>query len=78
MQSTKSTCTFMKVALKTVYLEIIAMSHVLATVKPTRVMYRMVPVLDVSLDGQELRVTQVSKLNICWLTKQIRQTLLMS
>ena len=48
-----------KVALKTVYLDITAMNDVLATVKPTRVKYRMDPVLNVRLDGQELHVTQV-------------------
>ena len=51
----------MQVAIKTVYLEITAIHHVLATVKPTRVKYRMDPVLDVSLDGQELHVTEVYK-----------------
>ena len=64
----------MKVAGKTVYLEKTAIKHVLATVTLTHVIYRMDPVLDVSLDGQELHVTQVGKLNICWLTKQIRPT----
>lgn len=48
-----------KVALKTVYLDITAMNDVLATVKPTRVKNRMDPVFNVSLDGQELHVTQV-------------------
>ena len=48
-----------KVAIQTVYLEITAMNHVLATVKPTRVIYRMDHVFSVSLDGQELHVTQV-------------------
>ena len=48
-----------KVALKTVYSDITAMNDVLATVKPTRVKYRMDPVLIVSLNGQELHITQV-------------------
>ena len=49
----------MQVVIKTVCLEIPAMHHVLATVKPTRVKYRMDHVLSVSMDGQELHVTQV-------------------
>ena len=56
-----------------VCLEMIAMYHVLAIVKPTHVIYRMDPVLDVSLDGQELHVKEVGKLNIYEVTKRIRQ-----
>ena len=62
----------MKGAIKTVCLEKTAIDHVLATVKPTHVTYRMDPVLSVSLGGQELHVTQVGKLIIYKFTKRIR------
>ena len=61
---------FMKVAIKTVYLEKTAMNHALATVTLTHVIYRMDPVLDVSLDGRELHVTEAGILNIYELTKR--------
>ena len=62
----------MKGAKNTVYLEKTAIKHVLATVTLTHVIYRMDPVLDVSLDGRELHVTQVCRLNIFQLTKRTR------
>ena len=61
----------MKVARKTVYLEKTVIKHVLTTVTITHAIYRMDPVLDVSLDGQELHVTKVCRLNIYELTKRI-------
>ena len=72
MHPTKCTVIFIKVALKTVYLEKTAIDNVLATVKPTHAIYRMDPVLDVSLDGQELHVTQAGILIIYAPTMRIR------
>lgn len=40
-------------------MEVTAINHVLTTVKQTRVIFRMDPVLDVNLDGQEEHVTKV-------------------